>query len=553
MLLVDQNNQGVLVLGESQIGKSSLARELLKNYNVGIQFVSDDFILLKSEKGVLSAARDKFYLKDNSVIKYRGAGNGYKDIFEIPANQIYKDEEGKNAFVKIGSIIDLSVDQVGKVTSVTAQELNLTPEKIIALFPRGYASNAATDTDVKAVLLRSIDSLSKLRVWKVILPKGENRFNGLDNVLTIFQQLSGAKSDKNRQEGLTTAGSPVADEQDAYVTKPIVAPQEKIIGNIVLENGNKLYMRQGQEDNYMSVVFYNTPDKGALDKPVGFVDINTQESLINYIYIYKEFRGGNYSGDMTDAILAKMEDGTLTGQKSTFAKAYVRNPLMVKVLKDRGFDYIEDTRINITVVIPEERSIGKIPIFVENPNDRMVIEKQINDDPEWQGTFELVDKLEGRECVIFATYIHYFWGSSPLDTTSRMGGIDMRSLPQHTKVERIAVGSPLAKQGQPLKGVAAVSDKEWQEIERMASSGIAPSCERLREYLLSLQDPNSQIDKVLACIADILRQEEEKACCTEASLREILVLLESDKPVNELRLALAKVQVLAKEPQLIAQ
>ncbi|MFA4853768.1 MAG: hypothetical protein WC616_00260 [Candidatus Omnitrophota bacterium] len=140
--------------------------------------------------------------------------------------------------------------------------------------------------------------------------------------------------------------------------------------------------------------------------------------------------------------------------------------------------------------------------------------------------------------------------ASPLE--ENVGGIDMRSLSKNTVIQPMAASKAL-KQGLSPKGPVPVSDKEWQEIERMANSGIAPSCERLREYLLSLQDPNSQVDKVLACIADILRQEEEKACYTESSLREILVLLESDKPVNELRLALAKVQVLAKEPQLIAQ
>ncbi len=133
-----------------------------------------------------------------------------------------------------------------------------------------------------------------------------------------------------------------------------------------------------------------------------------------------------------------------------------------------------------------------------------------------------------------------------------LGGIDMRSLSKNMVIQPMAAAIPL-NQGQSPSGTVPVSDKEWEEIERMANSGIAPSCERLREYLLSLQDPSTQIDKVLACIADILRQEEEKACCTESSLREILVLLESDKPVNELRLALAKVQVLAKEPQLIEQ
>ncbi len=149
----------------------------------------------------------------------------------------------------------------------------------------------------------------------------------------------------------------------------------------------------------------------------------------------------------------------------------------------------------------------------------------------------------------------------------KKGGIDMRALPKHIVIEPMNSASPLRDSPLSLKlgslttgtvpslrrGQSLNLDKEWQEIERMASSGIAPSCERIREYLLSLQDPNSQIDKVLACIAGILRQEEEKACCTESSLREILVLLESNKPVNELRLALAKIQVLAKEPQLIEQ
>ncbi|MDD5408473.1 MAG: HD domain-containing protein [Candidatus Omnitrophica bacterium] len=139
--------------------------------------------------------------------------------------------------------------------------------------------------------------------------------------------------------------------------------------------------------------------------------------------------------------------------------------------------------------------------------------------------------------------------SSPVE--DEKGGIDMRSLTRYTKVEQIR--SRVSGEQPQLAGAAPASDKEWQEIEMMASSGIAPSCERLREYLLSLQDPSNQIDKVLTCIADILRQEEEKACCTESSLREILILLESGRPVNELRLALAKIQVLSKEPQLIEQ
>ncbi|MDD5560875.1 MAG: hypothetical protein PHT50_01915 [Candidatus Omnitrophica bacterium] len=136
---------------------------------------------------------------------------------------------------------------------------------------------------------------------------------------------------------------------------------------------------------------------------------------------------------------------------------------------------------------------------------------------------------------------------------SDVGGIDMRYLPNNMVLQPMAPNNSLNQRFIPRAASLTISDKEWLEIEKMANSGIAPSCERLREYLLSLQDPNSQIDKVLACIADILRQEEEKACCTESSLKEILVLLESGKPDKELRLALTKIQVLAKEPQLIEQ
>ncbi|MFA6130369.1 MAG: hypothetical protein WC731_05245 [Candidatus Omnitrophota bacterium] len=156
-----------------------------------------------------------------------------------------------------------------------------------------------------------------------------------------------------------------------------------------------------------------------------------------------------------------------------------------------------------------------------------------------------------REETIRRIYNEISGASSSLVEDGK-GGIDMRSLSQYTVIQPMT-GSNFSKQGHSFSGTAPLPDKEWQEIERMANSGIAPSSERLREYLLSLQDPSSQTDKVLACIADILRQEEEKACCTESSLKEILALLESGKPDKELRLALTKIQVLAKEPQLIEQ
>jgi hypothetical protein len=88
----------------------------------------------------------------------------------------------------------------------------------------------------------------------------------------------------------------------------------------------------------------------------------------------------------------------------------------------------------------------------------------------------------------------------------------------------------------------------------MLSGGIIPSNQRLKEYLMRVctnENCQQELDKVLSCIADILRMEEERCCDTETSLRQMLILLEQDKPAQELQLALAQIQVGEKEPQVI--
>ena len=141
--------------------------------------------------------------------------------------------------------------------------------------------------------------------------------------------------------------------------------------------------------------------------------------------------------------------------------------------------------------------------------------------------------------------------SSPLmpQTANDKGGIDFRALPIVTR----AAGSPLI-QGQSLDmsqirpgTVPAIPlaklDEEWAQIRKMLDAGITPSCERMKEYLASCyqkQDVGEDMDKVLSCMADILRQEEESVAPTDASLQEFLVLLESDKPADEFRVSLNK-------------
>jgi putative nucleotidyltransferase with HDIG domain len=144
---------------------------------------------------------------------------------------------------------------------------------------------------------------------------------------------------------------------------------------------------------------------------------------------------------------------------------------------------------------------------------------------------------------------------------SNKGGIDLRALPIVTQpmgIQGLApLSSGLVPLGRPQNALAGTDpklDEEWREIQNMLNAGIIPSCERIKEYLQAScqsQDCSQRIDNMLACLADILRLEEERVCASELVLKEILVLLESDKPANEMQIALSRITVAPKEPKLI--
>jgi len=67
----------------------------------------------------------------------------------------------------------------------------------------------------------------------------------------------------------------------------------------------------------------------------------------------------------------------------------------------------------------------------------------------------------------------------------------------------------------------------------MLKAGIMPSGERIKEYALASsslkpEDYSREIDRLLGCIADVFRLEEEKAKPTPQALKDALILLESD-------------------------
>jgi len=134
------------------------------------------------------------------------------------------------------------------------------------------------------------------------------------------------------------------------------------------------------------------------------------------------------------------------------------------------------------------------------------------------------------------------------------GGIDFRSLPIQTQPLNPLKDSPLQGQSLSPSGTVPVSEDEWQKIQNMLQAGIIPSGQRIKEYLENCCQKDNfklEIDKVLGCIADILRLEEERILSTEPGLREFLLILESNKPANELKIALNNLHFLAKEPILI--
>ncbi|MFA5286766.1 MAG: hypothetical protein WC394_00630 [Candidatus Omnitrophota bacterium] len=140
----------------------------------------------------------------------------------------------------------------------------------------------------------------------------------------------------------------------------------------------------------------------------------------------------------------------------------------------------------------------------------------------------------GQQLTLQPTASH----ENPISTTPRqMGGIDFRNLPIVTQAISnlsVNIGSSLS-----INRLGNINlDTEWREIENLVNSGITPSAERIKEYVqISCYrgSVNRDIDKVISCISDILRIEEERYFPTEPMLKDILVVLDSASSTQQLR------------------
>jgi hypothetical protein len=111
-----------------------------------------------------------------------------------------------------------------------------------------------------------------------------------------------------------------------------------------------------------------------------------------------------------------------------------------------------------------------------------------------------------------------------------IGGIDFRSLPIVTQATS-NLGLSTMSQELKIRLMNFNLRSELNEIERLTSIGIVPSTQRIKEYIQasSISADNSPEDtqKLLSCIAEILRKQEEECCATDPTLKDILVVLES--------------------------
>jgi len=108
-----------------------------------------------------------------------------------------------------------------------------------------------------------------------------------------------------------------------------------------------------------------------------------------------------------------------------------------------------------------------------------------------------------------------------------VAGIDFRALP----VNAAPAVAPTAFM-LPAEQLIPAPEMEntWKEIENMVSRGVIPPGDRLKQYAATCWRNNSfaqHREKLLACVADILRLQEDQNLTTEPALQDLLVLLES--------------------------
>ena len=142
--------------------------------------------------------------------------------------------------------------------------------------------------------------------------------------------------------------------------------------------------------------------------------------------------------------------------------------------------------------------------------------------------------------------------SSALNISERtlpeiVGGIDFRQMNMLIQPQGSFASSSLDFSLPSLSKAEIESfdlDKELSAIQKMASSGIAPSDERLKEYLavcFAKERTGSEIDNLKLCLLDVFEQQQLEAQETPNGYKEVLVIADTRGYVlKEGRLAASK-------------
>jgi hypothetical protein len=106
------------------------------------------------------------------------------------------------------------------------------------------------------------------------------------------------------------------------------------------------------------------------------------------------------------------------------------------------------------------------------------------------------------------------------------GGIDLRRLPINTETQVTLPTQFISNRTEDFR-----LEAQWQDIRELVSKGFLPEPGRIQECFHYCQANGvlpERIESMLACLAEILRKEEDLYLPTDSTLKEFLVLLESN-------------------------
>ena len=200
--------------------------------------------------------------------------------------------------------------------------------------------------------------------------------------------------------------------------------------------------------------------------------------------------------------------------------------LKERVSKDSEIEYVKSTIVwFIREIIKEENFSGEHIKILGGESIYSLNKVEAREDVEYyrESLEKIREILKDRRIV----------SSSLTAGDQELGGIDLTALPIITQShlnQSLTVNMPVVSSALNLN---INLDNELKQIQDMLKAGIMPASERIKEYALASsslkpEDYSREIGRLLGCIADIFRLEEEKAKPTPQALKDALILLESD-------------------------